>query len=103
LQTIANLLRVSEVIHRDRIAAYFRDELSSINDIDQKTVALKAYVVKRVKRLLNSSYNFTYEQMVELEHKWGSLEPIFTLITRFHSNQDWRSELPVLSEVFGHS
>jgi hypothetical protein len=42
------------------------------------------------------------ENLEKLEDKWGNLDVLFTLISRFYGNDDWIQEIPVFSRVVEH-
>lgn len=42
----------------------------------------------------------TYDQLMQLKEKWGSIEPVLTLIARYQGNPAWKAEIPILGKIF---
>jgi hypothetical protein len=59
-------------------------KLLEINFLDQITIQM------------NIKEEITPEQIQKLEKKWGDLDVINTLFSRYYRARDWRKELPVL-------
>lgn len=51
-------------------------------------------------KLRSEGIKFSYDQFKRLEERWGDLEPIWTLLSRFQSNSNWASEVRYLVAVF---
>lgn len=54
-------------------------------------------------KLTSYGIRSTYDQFVKLEAQWGDLEPLWTLLSRFESEPNWRGEIPALAQVFESS
>ncbi len=78
-----------------------RTENINENFLDQKIRELREKFNQTLKNLFaDLSADFKYEQFMDLQNKWGDLEPIFTLLARFNGENDWKSIIPLLTKVF---
>jgi len=71
------------------------------SNVDKLRENAKLATIQEVKNVFQDiNLNFTYEDLKNLERRWGKLDPFFTLIARFRGNQRWHNEIPVLAKVF---
>lgn len=45
-------------------------------------------------------FKVTHEQLESVRRRWGTLDPVFTLLARFKGNEQWKEEIPVLAQAF---
>lgn len=72
----------------------------SIGSLLKQAKELRLVKVRDFLDKSDSPLQITTEQVDELEKRWKSLEPIYTLMARFSANSSWEDELPVLGKMF---
>lgn len=60
----------------------------------------EAILLREVRARFGQDLTITADQYLELEKKWGSLEPIFTLLSRFQGVPTWRQGVKPLARIF---
>lgn len=51
----------------------------------------------------SADLSISIEQLDQLKQEWGSLDPIFTLVSRFNGSPAWRPRMKELAEIFDAS
>jgi hypothetical protein len=102
MEATVNLMQLMSAPERSQYWRGQRGRIKASADLAGLSARTREQLVEKIRDLLSAKYQFSYEDFKSLERKWGSLEAVFVLISRFRATPAWTMELTHLAKVFEH-